>query len=237
MRTSSRGFGRYKLFRVGGITVPYRLIRRNVRYPRLEFKTGELLVIIPRRTKDETEVLERKASWIVEKYAQIERSVKRIAEKICPEGLLVFGKSYLPGEEGKVRIKADQQVIELVPTDERKTMRLLRRLLKAKLERWVQMYSRRFGVRANRIFIRTQKTKWASCSGRGNLSFNLKLVHLPPELIQYVVCHEVAHLRAKKHDAQFWQLVKSEFKNPAGLERELLDYWFFVQHYSPFKSS
>jgi predicted metal-dependent hydrolase len=70
------------------------------------------------------------------------------------------------------------------------------------------------------------------------LNFNLWSVCLPKELIRYLACHEVAHLREKNHGRGFWDLVGQEFENFREMEKRLFEYWFFVQkHYSDLFSS
>lgn len=62
----------------------------------------------------------------------------------------------------------------------------------------------RHGFEYNRVFVRAQKTKWGSCSGNQNINLNVKLVELPPELMDYVIMHELVHLKIKNHGRQFW---------------------------------
>jgi len=63
------------------------------------------------------------------------------------------------------------------------------------------------GVSFQRMTIRDQRTRWGSCSSRGTLSFNWRLVLAPPEVLDYVAVHEVCHLRVPNHSGRFWRLV------------------------------
>jgi len=63
------------------------------------------------------------------------------------------------------------------------------------------------GVRLERIRVAGQRTRWGSCSSRGTLSFNWRLALAPPEVLDYVVVHEVCHLREPNHSTRFWRLV------------------------------
>jgi len=67
--------------------------------------------------------------------------------------------------------------------------------------------SARLGVTYGRITIRGQKTRWGSCSQKGNLNFNWKLIMSPEPVVDYVIIHELAHLKELNHTKRFWQLV------------------------------
>ena len=68
-------------------------------------------------------------------------------------------------------------------------------------------YASKLGVTYERIRIAEQKTRWGSCSGKGTLSFNWKLMLAPPKVLDYVILHEVCHLREMNHSPLFWKLV------------------------------
>lgn len=73
----------------------------------------------------------------------------------------------------------------------------------------VRYYADRIKVSYGRITIRNQKTRWGSCSGKGNLNFNCLLMLAPDEVINYVVVHELCHLIEMNHSKAFWQQVES----------------------------
>ena len=70
-------------------------------------------------------------------------------------------------------------------------------------------YIPRIGRRPGRIAIRDQKSRWGSCSSKGNLNFNWKLIMAPPQALDYVVIHELCHLWEFNHSPRFWDRVRS----------------------------
>lgn len=85
-----------------------------------------------------------------------------------------------------------------------------KRLLKERC----RFFAERMGVSYGTITVREQKTRWGSCSAKGNLNFNWKLVLMPEEILDYLVVHELAHRVEMNHSPAFWRVV----------ERELPDY-------------
>ncbi|MFH1473500.1 MAG: M48 family metallopeptidase, partial [Candidatus Aenigmatarchaeota archaeon] len=100
--------------------------------------------------------------------------------------------------------------------------------LKNVIGKAVSQYSKKLSVKAQKIYIRKQNTKWASCSKSRNLSFNIRLFFLPEKLINYVVFHEMVHLKERKHNFFFWSLIEKEFKDYKKMEKKLLNYWFYL---------
>ena len=72
----------------------------------------------------------------------------------------------------------------------------------------VRYYAQIIGVTYGRITIRNQRTRWGSCSGKGNLNFNCLLLLMPEEVLDYVVVHELCHRKEMHHSARFWEEVE-----------------------------
>lgn len=79
---------------------------------------------------------------------------------------------------------------------------------KSDLDRAVDVHARRLGLRAKRLSLRDQASRWGSCSSTGVLSFSWRLILAPAHVLDYVAAHEVAHLAEMNHGSRFWSLVR-----------------------------
>ncbi len=79
------------------------------------------------------------------------------------------------------------------------------------IPRKVEFYADKIGVEYNKITIRCQRTRWGSCSTKGNLNFNCLLVLLPDEIIDSVVVHELCHIKQMNHSAKFYEEIEKVF--------------------------
>lgn len=75
------------------------------------------------------------------------------------------------------------------------------------LTKLTQHYASLLDVKYNKITIRKQKTRWGSCSSKGNVSYNIKILCAPKEMVEYIVLHEVMHLKYFNHGKEFWKRI------------------------------
>ncbi len=84
----------------------------------------------------------------------------------------------------------------------------------------VAYFNHFYQFKVHRIAIRNQKTRWGSCSKKGNLNFNYKIVLLPSELADYVIVHELCHLGQFNHSPAFWKLVATTIPNYKAIKKQ-----------------
>ena len=89
------------------------------------------------------------------------------------------------------------------------------------VEQRILHFNKIYNYSVGKIAIKNQKTRWGSCSKRGNLNFNYKIALLPERLADYVVVHELCHLKEFNHSKKFWSLVGETVPNYLEMRKEL----------------
>lgn len=113
------------------------------------------------------------------------------------------------------KIKKAKERFEAEPTENltrEKVIALAEEALKVIPER-VEYFAKVIGVTYGKITVRNQKTRWGSCSSKGNLNFNCLLMLAPPEVLDYVVVHELCHRKQMNHSKAFWLEVEKVLPN------------------------
>lgn len=88
-------------------------------------------------------------------------------------------------------------------------------------EKRIEYFNKIYGFKFNKINIKNQKTRWGSCSRKGNLNFNYKIALLPERLADYIIVHELCHLKEFNHSQKFWNLVAKIMPDYADIKNEL----------------
>lgn len=104
---------------------------------------------------------------------------------------------------------AEKAVPEMPPPLSEQERRRYMEIARDIFTRKTAYYASVMGVTYGRISIREQKTRWGSCSSKGNLNFNWRLIFAPEEVLDYIVVHELAHRREMNHSPAFYRIVES----------------------------
>jgi predicted metal-dependent hydrolase len=203
-------------------TVNYRLKQSHrIRGIRLEIRqdTG-LTVIVPGRYNQGQvqDILQKKAAWIL-RHLPIYKPIQMpLFSKELDHGEKV---SYMGKKIELIILNNGNKTISAELKDHRIYINLTGRQdsVARVLEKWYRSqaelvftqkadtYKVTMGLHYNKILIRGQKTRWGSCSPTGNLSLNWKLLFAPETVIDYVIIHELAHLKHMNHSKKFWDFV------------------------------
>ncbi len=187
-------------------------LRRNARARRLSLRVsqldGRVTLTLPRAASqsEASGFAREKESWIRKQLG------RRSAETILTIGAKVlFQGVELPivaGEKRTVQLLEDQL---MVPGDPKKVAIRLAAFMKLRareqLSRACDDYAGRLGKQVRRITLRDTRSRWGSCTCEGNLMFSWRLIMAPPDVLDYVAAHEVAHLIEMNHSADFWAQV------------------------------
>ncbi|MDO8188378.1 SprT family zinc-dependent metalloprotease [Conexibacter sp. JD483] len=200
--------------------ISYR-VRRSDRARRVRVRVDEqsgVEVVLPRRTaeREAAAAIRQLRPWIERRIAELERHRAAIAARGATVPYL--GQTLaLVAEPGRTRVhrSGERLLVPGAPADGEAS--------RAALERWyrrraaeeiaprLDAATARAGTRYTKLTIRGQRTRWASCSTNGGMSFNWRLLLAPAPVLDYVVWHEVCHLEVMDHSPRFWNLLASRW--------------------------
>jgi predicted metal-dependent hydrolase len=101
--------------------------------------------------------------------------------------------------------------------------------LKILVGNYAETAQKDLNTKINKIYFREMKTKWASHSQNNNLTINTRFKYFPEDLISYIIYHETTHNLERKHNENFWALIKRKHSDFQAKEKSLLTYWFLIQ--------
>jgi predicted metal-dependent hydrolase len=189
-------------------------IRRSDRSRRVRVSVesdGSVVVILPRRAPERHAVaaVQELTPWIQRRLSEVEASRAAVAERAGTVPFLGEILELAP-EPGRSRVtrRGDTLAVPADPLGQRHALELwFRRQAAAQIPPRLDAACAEAGVAYTKLTIRAQKTRWASCSRSGAMSFNWRLLLAPPEILDYVVWHEVCHLSVMDHSPRFWALL------------------------------
>jgi predicted metal-dependent hydrolase len=210
--------------RVGGRTVPLRLVRhrRARRYVLRLGRDGAARVTVPRggSVAEARHFVQRNLAWLEKQLlrqaaqpagprpwvagSQILFRGELVRLEVTPQENLTSSGGLVSIRFGSETLQLSQLAADLRPAIEQH----LRRLAALELPARTLELAGTHGFAVRRVTIRNQRSRWGSCSARGTISLNWRLVQAPPSVRDYIVLHELAHLRHMNHSRRFWSEVE-----------------------------
>lgn len=200
-----------------GESVAYSVRRsEDATEPRIDVDIHGVTVVLP--DGDDTHppgLLKENAPWVIEKVRKYAAYRAEIPERSFEEGATFpyLGDPYSIVVERRPASEVDDGGFRLAKHHVEKTSikraleSLYRRKARDLFESVADDYAEEMGVAYEKIEIRNQRTKWGSCSTTGTLGLNWRLMMAPVEIVEYIIIHELAHLRESAHNDAFWSLV------------------------------
>ncbi len=192
---------------------------------RLDYGSSRIVVVLPKRTsRDEGKrfVLSNK-EWIAERLDQLPESVPFVHGAVIPFLGVEHRIRHRPNARGVVW--CDDQEIHVAGQEahlQRRVNDWLKLEARREIEAKAYAKAEQIGKKIKRITIRDTKSRWGSCTSEGELSFSWRLVFAPRHVMDYVISHEVAHLKEMNHGPRFWKLC-GELCRTVNASREWLE--------------
>ena len=216
-----------------GETISYLLERRPRRTVGLKITENGLVVHAPKRIFEFqlNQILQEKSNWILNKLQAREANQVEKIQWIDGEHLLYLGNdiqlNIMQNSSNKALIFDQNTLIiaALQPNNHaalaRKVMQWYKKQAALDFSRRLEILAAKLGVVTPPLTLSNAQSRWGSCNSRGEVRLNWRLLQAPPHIINYVICHELAHLKQMNHSAKFWAVVEQLFPNYKAAEKEL----------------
>jgi predicted metal-dependent hydrolase len=195
----------------GGDPITYR-VRRSDRARRVRITVDPargVEVVLPRRAaeREAAAAVNELRPWIERRFAELDRARKAVAERGATVPYLGRPLHLVPEpQRTRVHLRGDELLVP--PGDHRPALeRWYRRAARTEIVPRLDTATSHAGTRYTALTIRGQRTRWASCSRSGAMSFNWRLLLAPEPILDYVIWHEVCHLDIMDHSPKFWALL------------------------------
>jgi hypothetical protein len=184
--------------------------------PRIDVDIQGVTVVVPASADIcPSTLLKENAAWVVDKHRNYEAYREQVPDRTFEAGeyflylgrdreLIIESRQKHGVDEGSIRLRksaVEQSSVKQVLEN------FYRSRAREYLTERTDHYAERMGVGYESLELRNQRTRWGSCSTGGTISLNWRLIMAPPDVVDYLVVHELAHLTEQHHGREFWQLV------------------------------
>ncbi len=216
-----------------GDLLHYQLERRQRRTVGLKITASGLVIHAPKRISQShlESIIALKADWIRKKLTSLTANKIPAMQWRHGEQLLLLGNAITLAVEHNVRSKAieyEPGVLQLAMPNHndqtlvaRKVVQWYKKQALTDFARRLEIFSTKLGVALPTLLLSNAKTRWGSCNSKKEVRLNWRLLQAPPHIVNYVICHELAHLKEMNHSARFWAVVASIYPDYKSAEKEL----------------
>ena len=216
--------------------VTYRAEHQSIKNARIELQPeGYFKVILPSDADSAEDLLRENKDWVLRQHSRLQEQINNLDMDTgrMLKDFVLWGKPFaLKRRRGQFDITIHRDAIYLQSPKNRDELVYLknwvRDVLRTKVTNSAKELTKQLELDFDKVYIRNQQTKWASCSSKHNLSFNIRCAFLPPEHLDYLVAHEVTHLKHPHHEDEFWNELESLGIDPHDSQTELDGYWLLA---------
>lgn len=217
---------------LAGETITYEVSTSDdANHPRIDAGIDGITVVLPTGADKKPEAfLKENADWVLDKKTKFDQYRDQIPNRTFEAGetFPYLGEDYtLVIEPRQKSVAADGEIrLRQSAVNQSSVERALRNFYRREARRYLtdrlDHYAGEMGLSYDGLQIRNQRTRWGSCSTNGTISLNYRLMLAPPDVVDYVVVHELAHLREPNHTEAFWAII-GEYFSEYDQYREWLD--------------
>ena len=203
-----------------GDTVEYEVRRSTeANEPRIDVDIHGVTVVLPESNEVlASTLLKENAAWVLDKRQQYNAYREQVPDRIFEPGenfpFLGEDRELVVEPRGKQVIEGNTIRLRKSAVAQSSVQRVLENFYRRQAREYMTertgYYAEKMNVEYEKLEIRNQRTRWGSCSTEGTISLNWRLIMAPPEIVDYLIVHELAHLTEQHHGDDFWQLVAEQ---------------------------
>jgi predicted metal-dependent hydrolase len=190
--------------------------------PRIDVDIHGVTVVIPESGNVRpSRLLKENAAWVVDQQRKYDTYREQVPDRTFEAGacfpFLGQDRELVIESRRNHEVNEDSIRLRKSAVEQSSVKRVLENFYRSRARDYLtdrtDYYAERMSVEYEKVELRNQRTRWGSCSTGGTISLNWRIIMAPPEVVDYLVVHELAHLTEQHHGREFWQLVGEHVPN------------------------
>ena len=202
-------------------------------------KDGNIIVKAPISMKDDiiNRFIEEKQAWIRSKLAIVKENKTKFEDVIGFQSFLLYGNRYKVLKSQVKTIETNDKFQIIIPSkyEDSKVLKVVvawyKKIARQVLANRLAFIENRIRLKSSALKLSDSKGRWGSCNSFGTIHFNWRVVMLPPDIIDYIIVHELCHLKEMNHSKEFWALVGKFLPEYEKQKKAIKEYGFLLGMY------